>query len=182
VIATAHELFSREGVRPIGVNRIVEEAGVAKMTLYSHFESKEALVFSVLERHERQWTEEWLACESERRAESAQARLLIVFDMLDEWFHSPNYEGSLFINSLLEAHNVDDPVGAESARRLGNVRSLLTEMAAAAGVHDPQQLAGELLLLICGAIVLASAGDPHAGQNVRAMGRNLVQSALGVGA
>src|SRR5438874_310768 len=86
VLDTAYDLFSRFGVNTIGVDRIVADAKVAKMTLYRHFRSKEELVTAVLELREQRWTNEWLIRGVEERAETPEARLLAMFDLFEEWF------------------------------------------------------------------------------------------------
>ena len=76
------------------------------MTLYRHFASKDALVLAFLERREQRWTKDWLQAEVERRATEPGERLLAIFDVFDEWFHRPDFEGCSFVNVLLE---ISDP-------------------------------------------------------------------------
>src|SRR6202165_3361696 len=80
ILDTAFEVFSRNGIRAVGIDRIIADAGIAKATLYRHFASKEQLVLAFLDLRERRWTREWLEAESESRAATQQERLLIVFD------------------------------------------------------------------------------------------------------
>src|SRR3981081_904825 len=98
ILDTAYELFSHDGIRAVGIDRIIADAGIAKATLYRHFPSKEQLVLAFLDLRERRWTREWLEAESERRAATRQDRVLVVFDVLDDWFQRPDYEGCSFIN------------------------------------------------------------------------------------
>ena len=63
IVDTAYDLFSRHGIRAVGVDRIVAESGVAKMSLYRHFPSKDDLVLAFLQERERRWTNEWLRAE-----------------------------------------------------------------------------------------------------------------------
>src|SRR6266849_5549272 len=85
VLQTAYDLFCRHGVQAIGVDRIVAEASVAKVTLYKHFRSKQELIVAALDLREELWTRAWLERETERRADTPTMRLLAVFDLLDEW-------------------------------------------------------------------------------------------------
>ena len=64
ILDTAYDLFSRHGIRAVGVDRIIESSGVAKMSLYRNFHSKDALVLAFLERREERWTKEWLVAEA----------------------------------------------------------------------------------------------------------------------
>ena len=67
----AYELFSKDGIRAVGVDAIIAHAGTAKMTLYRHFPSKNDLILDFLQRREQQWTREWLEAESLRRGGDA---------------------------------------------------------------------------------------------------------------
>src|SRR5216683_3287452 len=106
ILDTAYELFSHRGLRVVGLDTIVSKSGVARMTLYRHFASKDALVLAFLERREQRWTKDWLQRAVERRASDPRERLLAIFDVFDEWFHQTDFEGCAFINVLLE---IGDP-------------------------------------------------------------------------
>src|SRR5918996_839572 len=134
ILHTAYDLFQRHGLQAIGVDRIVAEAGVAKMTLYRHFRSKDELVLAVLDRREELWARSWLEREIERRGSSAEARLLAAFDVFDEWFRRDDYEGCTFVNSLLEMHDRTSPIGSASVVKLAAVRAFLQRLADEAGV------------------------------------------------
>ena len=71
ILSTAYTLFCRHGIRAVGVDTIIERSGVAKMTVYRHFRSKDALVLAVLDRREQLWTRRWLEAEVRRRADAA---------------------------------------------------------------------------------------------------------------
>src|SRR5260221_4386148 len=87
ILEAAYELFSRQGIRAVGIDAIVEQSGVARMTLYRHFASKDALVLAFLERREQRWTKDWLQRAVERRASDPRERLLAIFDVFDAWVH-----------------------------------------------------------------------------------------------
>ena len=73
VLQAAYDLFCREGINAVGIDRIVAAAGVAKMSLYRHFRSKEELVLAVLDLREKLWKVDWLEAEVERRAPPRRA-------------------------------------------------------------------------------------------------------------
>ena len=75
---------------------------IAKATLYRHFPSKNDLVLAFLDRRGHVWTEQMLEAESAARRTTAERQLLALFDVLDDWFHRPDYEACSFINVLLE--------------------------------------------------------------------------------
>src|SRR5262245_31080619 len=85
VLAAAYDLFSRHGIRAVGIDAIIEHSQVARMTLYRHFESKEELVLAFLRQRESLWTTAWLTVEVERRAATPRERLLAIFDVFGEW-------------------------------------------------------------------------------------------------
>jgi AcrR family transcriptional regulator len=177
ILDTAYELFSRNGIRAVGIDRIIADAGIAKATLYRHFASKEQLVLAFLDLRERRWTREWLEAESERRAATQQDRLLIVFDMLNEWFHRPDYEGCSFINTLLEISDLDSPIHQDAVRRLAVIRELLERYAEEAGLPDPPGMSYQLQILMMGAIVSAGKGDLVAGRRARELAAPLLAAA-----
>src|SRR3954467_8077216 len=86
ILSAAYDLFSRRGVRAVGIDAIIAQSGVARMTLYRHFASKEQLVLAYLERREELWTRRWLQAEVEQRASDPAERLLAIFDVFDAWF------------------------------------------------------------------------------------------------
>jgi AcrR family transcriptional regulator len=102
LLAAAYELFSRHGVTAVGVEAILERSGVARQTLYRHFASKQDLALAYLEHREQLWTKGWLQAEVRRRASAPEDRLLAIFDVFDEWFRAPGFEGCSFINVGLE--------------------------------------------------------------------------------
>ena len=175
VLQTAYELFTRNGVHAVGIDRIVAEAGVAKMTLYRHFRSKDELVQAVLERREQVWTRAWLEREIELRADRPEERLLAIFDVFDEWFRRDDFEGCLFVNCLVEHHDRSSSIAAESARRLRNVRAVVRRLAEESGVGDADRFAAGWQLLMLGSIVSASGGDLDAARHARAAGLLLLE-------
>src|SRR3979490_1912813 len=83
---TAYALFSRHGVRNVGVDTLAARAGVAKMTLYKHYPSKDSLALAFLRRREELWTHSWLQREGGRRGRTPGAKLLAIFDVFDKGF------------------------------------------------------------------------------------------------
>jgi AcrR family transcriptional regulator len=178
LLQAAYELFSQRGVRAVGVDEIVAAAGVARMTLYRHFGSKDELVLAFLDRREQRWSEGWLRREVEASSPDPAARLLAVFDVFDGWFREPEFEGCSFINVMLETAGSGSSAHAASVASLANIRAFLEEIAAEAGIADPAGFARKWHILMKGAIVAAGEGDPDAARRAQEVGRLLLADAL----
>jgi AcrR family transcriptional regulator len=174
IVDTAYDLFSQHGVRAVGVDRIVAESGVAKMSLYRHFPSKDALVLTFLQERERRWTNEWLRAEAERRGNTPSERLLAIFDVFGEWFANENFEGCSFINILLEFDERDHEVRQATVTHLRTIRAFLRQLATDAGADDPDALAHQWHILMKGSIVAAGEGDREAARRAREIGELLL--------
>ncbi len=170
VMRAAYDLFSRQGTRTVGVDAVIGEARVAKMTLYRNFASKDDLILAFLERREALWTHGWVRAESQRRGESPAQRLLAIFELFGEWFARADFEGCSFVTTLLEVTNRDSPVRQASVQHLANIRSYLCELAAEAGVADPDSFARKWHILMKGSIVAAAEGDTQAAARAREIG------------
>ncbi len=178
ILEAAYRLFTMRGLRAVGVDTIIARAGVAKMTFYRHFRSKEGLALAVLERRETLWTHEWFEGEVKSRANQPEERLLAIFDIFDEWFQRPDYEGCFFVNTLLETPERGDPIREASNRQLANVRAIVGSLAAEAGVAQPDDFAHKWQIVLIGAIVAATEGDRRAASRARDLGRLLLESEL----
>jgi AcrR family transcriptional regulator len=175
ILDTAYDLFSRRGIRGVGVDEVIERAGVAKATLYRHFPSKDDLVLAFLDQREQLWTREWVEAEADRRGTTPEERLLAIFDLFDEWFRRPDFEGCSFINVLLEIGDRQHPVGQASAVHLESIRSIVGRYAEEAQIPDPEAFAHSWHILMKGSIVAACEGDRNAAQRAKAMGQLFIQ-------
>jgi AcrR family transcriptional regulator len=176
LLRAAYDLFSRHGVQAVGVDAIIECSGVARQTMYRHFGSKQDLVLAFLARREQLWTEDWLQAETRRRADDPRAQLLAIFDVFDEWFRAPGFEGCSFINVMLEHPAEDHPVHRAAAEYLASIRSFLQALARDAGIPDPDQFARQWHILMKGSIVAAGEGDHEAARRAKVMGELLLAS------
>jgi AcrR family transcriptional regulator len=167
ILEAAYELFSRNGIRAVGIDAIIERSGVARMTLYRHFGSKDALVLAFLARREERWTKDWLQREVHERATDPAERLLAIFDVFDGWFQREDFEGCSFINVLLEIGDRRHELNRASADYLAKIRAFVTDLAAQAGVADPEALAHKWHILMKGSIVAAGEGDREAARRAR---------------
>jgi AcrR family transcriptional regulator len=175
LLTAADELFYEEGVHTVGIDRVIERAGVAKATLYSAFGSKDELIRAYLQaRHaaRRERIARKLA-----RYDNPRERLLGIFDVLGESFAEPGFRGCAFVNASAEARP-GSPIEEVSDESRAWVRSLLVELGQAAGAADPERLARQLALLYDGATVSARMDrDPGAAAAARAAAVTLVDAA-----
>ncbi len=176
LLAAANELFYNEGVHTVGIDRIIEHAGVAKASLYNTFGSKDELVRAYLET--RQASVAQRIMQAVERYDTPRERLLAVFEGQGELFAQPDYRGCAFARASAESHPGDQAEIAAMAYRSW-VRSLLTELAAQAGVPEPEVLARQLHLLYDGGGQAARMDhDPAAAASARAAAAVLLDAAL----
>jgi AcrR family transcriptional regulator len=179
LLAAANELFYNEGVHTVGIDRIIEQAGVAKASLYNTFGSKDELVRAYLETRYASVTQRIM--QAVNRYDTPRERLLAVFEGQGELFAQPGYRGCAFARASAESHPGDaTEQAAEGYRRW--VRALLTELAAQAGVPQPGLLARELHLLYDGSGQSARMDNDHtAAAAARAAAAILLDAALARG-
>jgi AcrR family transcriptional regulator len=175
LLAVADELFYEEGIHTVGIDRVIERAGVAKATLYNVFGSKDELIRAYLTaRHEarQERIQNGLA-----RYDTPRERLLGVFDVLGGVFAQPGFHGCAFLNASAEA-TAGSAVAEVSSQSRAWVRSLFTDLSQAAGAADPDRLAQQLVLLYDGATVSARMDhDPTAAAAARAAATVLLDAA-----
>ena len=173
VLEVAYELFSRRGVRAVGINELIERSGVAKATFYRHFPSKDDVVLAFLERRDQVWTVELIIQEARRRGTTPKEQLLSIFDVFADWFRRDDFEACSFINILLEmgpAH----PLGKASIDYLARIRGHVQALAEEAGLRDTEEFARSWHILMKGSIISAAEGDLDASGRARRMGEWLI--------
>jgi AcrR family transcriptional regulator len=174
ILETADRLFYQEGVRAVGIDRIIAEANVAKMTLYSHFASKDDLILAVLAYREEAVLAFFGAAMGRHRQGSANA-LAAFFAALKEWFTTPGFRGCAFINAAVE---LADPAHPGAAFVRGHKRrfgEFLRGLVAEALGRDAAPTAAAVALLVEGAVVTAVIqGTPEAADVARDAALRLV--------
>lgn len=181
ILHVALDLFYGNGFHAVGLDRILAEVGVTKTTFYNHFASKDELIVAVLlDRDERDM--QAVREEMARRGGSARDRILLVFDVLDDWFNDPDFKGCLFINASAQFPNPNDPVHQAATKHTQSLHAMLVELADEARAQDPALLAKKLCMLIAAAITLRQvACDPAAAHTAREMAVALLDRSLGGG-
>lgn len=173
MLDTAYKLFSRRGIRDVGVDEVIAQAGVAKATLYRHFPSKVDLVLAFLERREVLWTHGFLEAEARARGSTAEEQLLAIFDVFDDWFHRADFDTCSFINALLEM-GPEHPAGVASVRHLENIRTVVRRLAEEAGLRDVSAFARSWHILMKGSIIAAAEGDLNAAKRAQLLAQPLI--------
>ncbi len=178
LVDTALGLFSRHGYHAMGIDRILAESGVAKMTLYNHFKSKDELILATLRRRDEDFRN-WFMRRVEILAASPRQRLLAMFDVLEEWFCSSEFSGCMFINASAEYADANHPIHGSAAEHKKLVLNYIEAQTTALGAPDPVSLAREIMLLMEGATVLAYvAGDGMAAETAKDAAEKLIELAL----
>jgi AcrR family transcriptional regulator len=176
LLAAANELFYNEGVHTVGIDRVIEQAGVAKASLYNTFGSKDELVRAYLDNRMTSVTER--LTQAVERYDTPRERLLAVFEGEGELFAQPGYRGCAFARASAESHPGDLAEQAADGYRAW-VRALLTDLATQAGVPEPEVLARQLHLLYEGAGQAARMErNPSAAGAARTAAATLLDAAL----
>jgi AcrR family transcriptional regulator len=177
LLAAANELFYAEGVQSVGIDRVIEHAGVAKATLYSAFGSKDGLVRAYLQaRHAA--TAERMARELEARYDTPKERLVGAFEVQGLSFTEPGFRGCAFISA-----SADAPPGGVVEQAAQDYRiwlhELFFDLAQQAGATDAKSLAHQLILLYDGAGISAWLDrDPSAETAARSVAATLIEAAV----
>jgi AcrR family transcriptional regulator len=177
LLAAAEALFYGEGINTVGIDRVIEHAGVAKASLYDCFGSKEGLIQAYLTtRHEAR---QKLLRERLAQFDDPRERLLSVFDVLAELGPATSFRGCAFIRAHAEAHT-EETVKAICDEARSWMRALFTDLARDAGAADPERMAAQLVLLYDGTAVAAQMDrDPTAAKAARAAAALMLDSAVG---
>jgi AcrR family transcriptional regulator len=152
ILETASTLFYRRGVRAVGVDLVVADAGVAKTSLYRHFRTKDDLIAAFLAREDQDFWGTWNAV-AERHKDDPQAELDAHLEWIGERVGRPNYRGCPQINVAAEFPEADHPARKVATAHKRELRHRLKGIVEGLGVSRPDELAGQLAVLINGAFV-----------------------------
>jgi len=176
ILKAAEELFYREGLN-VGIDAIIERAGVAKMSLYAHFDSKDALIVEFLRTKRDAWFE-WFLAEIPRRAAKPKDRLLAMFDLFGEWFCTDEFRGCAFLNAAAEIPDPRHPARAIVADYKERLRQWIQEQCRTADLKLTVELSTQIVLILDGAIARAYiTNDPSAAQVAKGLVRQMIADA-----
>jgi len=177
LLDTAWELFCQNGYRAVGIDTVLAKAGVAKMTLYNHFPSKEDLIAAAMDKKGAEilaGLEQVIAAAGKNPAK----RLLAVFDWLAGWFSSDGFTGCAFLKAVGEyTANGDKPRKAATAFKQA-LQNRIEQLCTEAGLKSPVLLARQLVLVIDGATIHADMhASPSYAADARAVAKALIEAA-----
>lgn len=178
ILEVAAEMFYRDGVRAVGVDAIIARSGVAKMSLYRNFPSKDALVTAWLEDRNQAFWRRWESAEASG-AGDPRAQLGAILDMVAARVAHPRWRGCPFLNTTTEFPEADHPARAVILANKRAVYDRLRALAEAAGAGNPDLLAQELQLLIDGAYAIGqSLGPDGPARTVAGAARTLIAAQI----
>ncbi|GJF29091.1 TetR family transcriptional regulator [Kitasatospora sp. NE20-6] len=154
LLTAADRLFYEEGIRAVGIERILSESGVGRASFYRHFPSKDDLVVEVLRRRDAAWRA-WLADTVDASPRPPGDLALALFDGLAQRFAAADFRGCAFINTMVEEADPQSPAHQVAAEHKQKVVAYLDTLLAAAGYRGHLDLARQLALLGDGAIITA---------------------------
>jgi AcrR family transcriptional regulator len=159
ILATASELFYREGIRAIGVDTVVERSGVSKTTLYRLFESKDALIAAFAAAQDRSFWARWDQIEAQH-ADDPRALLEALLFWIAERIGRPAYRGCPFFNLATEFPDKNHPGRVVARSNKEELRARLATIVARLGAGDPNRTASQIALIINGAYVTGLLAEP----------------------
>jgi AcrR family transcriptional regulator len=159
ILDTALSLFATYGYHSVGVDRIKDEAGVSKMTLYKYFPTKEALIEDVLK-----WRDMYFRQSLEKAvamAPDCKSKIRAMFFWHDAWFRQDEFHGCMFIKASEEFPDPHSPIRLVARQHKEHIRRLLLSTLASAGAKNADELAWHLLIVLEGLIVNANMFGGH---------------------
>lgn len=152
ILLTAHDLFYRDGIRATGIDKVIAEAGVSKVTFYRYFPSKNALIEAFLAYRHQRWID-WFKDALQRQSGSELPGLMRLLPVMAEWFENPIFRGCAFINTAAEFGD-SFPEALEACRR--HKQDMVVIIAGLLPVNESQfSLANAAAVAVDGAIVRA---------------------------
>lgn len=177
LIDVAMQLFNRRGYRATGVDDIMAEAGIAKTTLYRHFQSKEDLIVAALAKADDMARDE-LRAYVEKASNDPRERLLATFGQLELWMRDGEFNGCPFVAAAGEFGDDKSPIFMQARLHKRLYLAYFEELVRAANLADPKRLAAQIVMLHEGAIAFAQVlGADGAAGIARAAAEMLIAAA-----
>ena len=171
-------LFNERGYHASGIDLILEQAGIAKTTLYRHFKTKEDLIVAVLKTIDERSRDEMRSF-VDTRAKRPEDKLLATFDYLERWFKEKTFFGCPFMSAAAEYSDSRSVIFQEAATHKRLVQAYFEELARAANLKNPKELAEEINLLHEGATAVAHISGNHgAAKRAKQTAKKLIDLSL----
>jgi AcrR family transcriptional regulator len=156
----ALKAFNVDGIPGVSADAIIEQAGVAKMTLYKYFPTKDALGAAFVHERSNRWMA-WLTERVKKLGRTPKQRVLAVFDVLEEWFRSDDYYGCPFHRAATNFPDLKNPIHKEVVRNKRELFAFVRDLLTAAGLDNREIIVRQLLLIMAGSEIMANIeGDP----------------------
>lgn len=176
ILATAEALIYQNGIHATGMDLLVKTSGVARKSIYRHFENKDDVAAAALKARDVRWLA-WFRQECDK-ADSPEARILGMFTALKSWFQSEGYRGCAFINTAGEVGDPADPIRQIVRNHKQKLLDYTLELTEQLDVEQPADLARQLLILMEGAITLSRVmGDLDAADTAKDVAKLLLEQA-----
>jgi AcrR family transcriptional regulator len=159
LVAAGIELFYRHGFQAVGLDRVIEHAGVTKTTFYKHFEGKDDFVLACVETRDTWELASWRNAARTLGGDDPRNQLIAFFDVLDVWFNDANFRGCMFINTAAEFADRRDPIHRAAASHKLKTRDHFRSLAVKAGAAAPDVFADQFTILLDGTLVLRHVYD-----------------------
>jgi AcrR family transcriptional regulator len=169
IVQTALRLFYRNGLRATGIDKIIAESGVAKMSFYRYFPSKDDLIAEFLRRRHHNWMA-WFAEAVNKRLRKPGSGLEVIADVLGEWFDDPEFRGCAFINTISETPEYEAEKNQIVRDHKAQLELFIREIASQLQLRAPRRVASNAMIIIDGAIVRSQmTRDPDVTSHCRCL-------------
>lgn len=177
ILATAEALIYQNGIHATGMDLLVKTSGVARKSIYRHFENKDEVAATALSARDIRWLD-WFKHEC-NTFDTPEERILGMFTVLKGWFTSEGYRGCAFINTAGEVGDPDDPVRKIAKHHKQKLLDYALELTRQLNIEQPTALARKLLVLMEGAITVSRVmGDHDAADDAKDVAALLMKQAL----
>ena len=157
LVRKALDVYYRHGFHASGMDLVAKETGISKTAIYNHFRTKDDLILAVIQLRDEEFRA-WMVSRIEALGDTAESRLLAVFDAHAEWFAQKGFFGCLFIKACAEFQDVDHPIHQQSCAHQRQALAYYHDLEKMAGFSSPADIALSIWLLAQGAIVAAVMG------------------------
>lgn len=152
ILGVASDLFSNRGINATSVDTIVAEAGIAKVTLYKYFKSKEQLILEYLRQYdEKLWQK--LSLRTTNQDAAPKEKVMALVNAVMDWIEDPEFKGFAFVKASVEFPQLENPVHQTSVEFAQTLRNTIAGIATEAGIKSAETLALQLSMVIEGAAI-----------------------------
>ena len=167
ILIAAAQLFYDKGFNKVSINEVITNSNVARRTFYRYFPSKDELILEVMRFQSKRWLKRFEEAVNQR-ASNPKEKILVSFDVLREWYASPEFQGCPFVKAALEIADISHPVNQVSVMVRESVRTSIFKLALEADIPKPELFSQQYLLLLGGSILMASIeGTPMGAEYAR---------------